>query len=65
MAFSVGVGLAVIVNAFELPIHPLFVGVTVIVAVTGAVPLFAAVNEAISPVLLAPRPMEGVLLVQL
>ena len=54
-----------IVNAFELPIHPLFVGVTVIVAVTGAVPLFAAVNEAISPVLLAPRPMEGVLLVQL
>lgn len=41
------------------------VGVTVIVATTGAVPLFTAVNEAMSPVPLAASPIEGVLLVQL
>ena len=40
-------------------------GVTVMVAVTGAVPAFVAVNEGILPVPLAARPMEGVLFVQL
>ena len=41
------------------------VGVTVIVAVTGAVPLFTAVNAAILPDPLANNPMEGVLFTQL
>ena len=41
------------------------VGVTVIVAVTGEVPLFTAVNAAILPVPLAARPIEGVLFTQL
>ena len=54
-----------IVNTLELPAQPLFVGVTFIVAVTGAVPLFDAVNAAISPVPFAPKPIEGVLFVQL
>ena len=38
-------------------------GVTVIVAVTGAVPVFTAVKEAMSPVPLANNPIEGVLFV--
>ena len=42
-----------------------YAGVTVIVAVTGAVPLFVALNDAILPLPLAARPMEGVLFVQL
>ena len=41
------------------------VGVTVIVAVTGDVPVLMAVNAAILPVPLAPSPIEGVLLTQL
>ena len=40
-------------------------GVTVIVAVTGVVPVFTAVKLAMSPVPVAPRPIEGVLFVQL
>ena len=40
-------------------------GVTVIVAVTGDVPVFTAVKLAMSPVPVAPRPIEGVLFVQL
>jgi hypothetical protein len=39
------------------------VGVTVIVAVTGAVPLLVAVNDAISPEPVAGRPMLVVLFV--
>ena len=41
------------------------VGVTVIVAVTGDVPVLMPVNAAILPVPLAPSPIEGVLLTQL
>ena len=41
------------------------VGVTVIVAVTGAVPLFVAVNDGKLPVPDAANPIEGVLFVQL
>ncbi len=41
------------------------VGVTVIVAVTGAVPLFVAVNEGKLPTPDAANPIEGVLFVQL
>ena len=40
-------------------------GVTVIVAVTGAVPVLTAVKEEMSPVPLANNPIEGVLFVQL
>ena len=36
-----------------------------IVAVTGVVPVFIAANEAILPVPLAARPMDGVVLIQL
>ena len=42
-----------------------YAGVTVIVAVTGAVPLLIAANEAMSPTPLPPRPIEVVLFVQL
>ena len=41
------------------------VGVTVIVAVTGALVAFVAVNDAISPVPFAANPIDGVLFVQL
>ena len=57
------------VNVLLIPVQltpPLMkVGVTVIVAVTGVVPLFTAVKEGILPVPLAARPIAGVLLVQL
>ena len=55
----------VIVKVSAVPMHPLTVGVTVMVAVTADVPLLIAVNEAILPVPLAGSPMEGVLFVQL
>jgi hypothetical protein len=68
-AFTVGVGFTVIVKDFDVPLHvtlPLvYTGVTVIVAVTGTIPILTAANEAISPVPLAPRPIEVVLFVQL
>jgi hypothetical protein len=65
IAATTGVGLTVIVNvvAGEL-VQPLFVPVTEIVAVTGAVPVFAAVNAAILPVPDAAKPTDVVLLVQ-
>jgi hypothetical protein len=64
-AFTVGVGLTVIVNVLGVPVHPFADGVTVMVAVTGAVPVFVAVKELIFPVPLAPKPIDVVLLVQL
>ena len=42
-----------------------YAGVMVIVAVTGAVPLLIAANEAMSPAPLPPRPIEVLLFVQL
>ena len=55
------VGLTVIVKVFEGPVQlgPPFVnvGVTVMVAITGAVPELVAVNEAILPLPEAARPM--------
>ncbi len=39
------------------------VGVTVIVAVTGVLPLLTAINDGILPLPLAASPMDGVLLV--
>jgi len=67
-ALTVGVGFTVMVNV-RVPsgqVTPLFVNVadTVIVATTGAAPVFTAVKEAMSPVPLAPRPIKGVLFVQ-
>ena len=66
-AFTVAVGLTVIVKLVGVPsqIADPFVkrGVTVIVAVTGDVPVFTAVNAAILPVPLANNPIEGVLFV--
>jgi hypothetical protein len=53
------------VNVIGVPGHPFAVGVTVIVAVTGAVPVLVAVNAAILPVPLAARPMLVLLFVQL
>ena len=67
-AITVAVGLTMIVNAVESPAHvtpPLvMLENTFIVAVTGAIPLFVAVNAGILPVPLAANPMDGVLFVQ-
>jgi hypothetical protein len=47
------------------PGHPFAIGVTVMVAVTGALVAFVAMNDGISPLPAAARPIEVVLLVQL
>jgi hypothetical protein len=64
-AFIIGDGLIVIVNVCTGPLQfnppPLNTGVTVIVAVIGAVPLLTAVNGAIDSVPEAPSPIDGVL----
>jgi hypothetical protein len=63
---TLGVGFTVIVKFCDVPTQPLAVGVTVIVAVTGELPLLAAVNEAmVLPVPLPARPMDVVLFDQL
>lgn len=64
MGFTVEVGYTVIVNTIGIPKHPLAEGETVIVAITGTVPVLVAVNEGRSPVPLAASPIDGVLLVQ-
>jgi hypothetical protein len=55
--------LTVIVNDNGVPTHPFAVGVTVIVATTGAVPLLIAVNDGIFPVPLTANPIDGSLFV--
>ena len=66
IAFTVAVGLTVIVNVLGVPVHPLgVVGVTVIVAVIGDVVAFVVVNEGIFPVPLTAKPIDGVLFTQL
>ena len=45
------------------PVQPLADGVTIIVAVTGALVVLVAVNDAILPVPFAARPIEVVLFV--
>ena len=57
-------GFTLILKTIGVPAHPLADGVTVIVAVTTAVPVLAAVKDGIFPFPLATRPIEGVLLVQ-
>ena len=61
---SVGDGFTVIVKDNGTPVQPLAVGVTVTVAITGAVPLLVAVNDPIFPDPLAARPIDGVSLIQ-
>ena len=51
------------VNVLAVPVQPLADGVTVIVAVMGALVLLVAVNDAILPVPFAARPIEVVLFV--
>ena len=60
-----GIGLTAIVNILGVPVQPLKVGVTVIVAVVTAAPLVVATNEGISPVPLAANPIAVLLLLQL
>ena len=67
--FTVGVGFTVIeklcVGPWQLMLPLVKVGVTVIVAITGTVPVFNAVKEGIvGPDPLAARPMLVVLFVQ-
>ena len=66
--FTVAVGLTVIVNDFEGPTQetPPFVnvGVTVIVATTGALPVLTTLKLSIFPVPNGASPIEGVLFVQ-
>jgi len=69
IAFTVGIGLTVIVKFLAGPKHftPLLVysGITVTVAVTGEVLELTAVNAGIFPTFDPPRPIEGVLFVHL
>jgi hypothetical protein len=60
-----GIGLTVIVKDCVDPTHAPEEGVTTIVAVTGELPEFKAVNDAIFPTPLAGKPIEGVSFVQL
>lgn len=61
---TLGVGLTVIVKICEAPGQPLAVGVTVMVAVTGALVMLTAVNAGICPLPLAAKPIELLLFVQ-
>src|SRR5262245_54448601 len=62
---NAGSGFTVIVNDCGVPVQPLLTGVTVIVAVTGEVPLLVALNDAMLPLPLAARPIDVLLFVQL
>ena len=61
---TVGVGLTVILYEEGVPVHPLAVGVTVIVAVIEDEPVFVAVKLPISPEPFASRPIAVLLFVQ-
>lgn len=65
MAFTVGVGLTLIVKLYGVPEQPLAVGVTVMFAITWVEPVLLAVKAGIFPVPLAARPIDGSLFVQL
>ena len=60
---TVDVGFTVMVKVIDGPTQPFAVGVTVIVAITGAIPALVAVKDGTFPMPLAPRPIEVVLLV--
>lgn len=61
---TVDVGNTVMVKVRGVPMHPFAVGVTVMVAITGDVPVFEAVKDGMDPVPLPAKPIDGVLLVQ-
>ena len=62
-------GLTVMVNVLTAPVHVTvpfaYEGVTVMVAITGAVPVFVALKAAIFPDPLAANPIEGLSFTQL
>ena len=60
-----GVGFTVMVNICGKPVQPFADGVTVIVAVTGALVILTALKAGIFPVPLAANPIEVLLFVQL
>ena len=68
-AFTDAVGLTVMANVMGVPTQataPLvIVGVTVMVAVTGAAVALVATNDAIFPAPVAASPIDGVLFTQL
>ena len=63
IVLTTGVGFTVIVKFLKEPVQPLADGVTVIVAVMGALALLVATKDAMLPVPLAARPMDAVLFV--
>ena len=64
-ALTTGVGFTKMVNVMDGPGQPLALGVTVMVAVTGALVVLVAVKLGILPLPLAAKPIEVVLFVQL
>jgi hypothetical protein len=64
---TIGAGLTVMVNCFvgpeQVTVALVYLGVTMIVAITGVIPILTAVNAAISPEPLAASPIDGVLFV--
>lgn len=64
MALTVAVGLTVMTKLLVVPVHPLAVGVTVIVPLMGVLVRLVAVNDGMLPFPLAARPMAGLLLAQ-
>ena len=62
---TVGVGLTVMVKETGVPSQLLILGIIVIVAIIGVFPVLVAVNEAISPIPLAAKPMAVLLFIQL
>ena len=64
MAFMVGVGLIAIVNDKGVPIQVLAVGVNITVELMAVDPGLVAVKDGMSPVPLVPKPIAGLLLVQ-
>ena len=63
--FTTGVGFTVMVNVIVGPGQPLAIGVTVIVATTGALVVLVAMKLGISPLPAGASPIDGVSLVQL
>ncbi len=53
-----GVGFTVIEKLTGLPTQPVALGTTVMLAVTGVMPVLIAVNEGISPLPLPAKPIE-------
>lgn len=62
---TVGVGFTVIIKLCEGPLQPFADGEIVMSAVAGTVPVFIATKDAIFPVPLAGKPIEGLSFVQL